>query len=158
MSELIVYIDHSDIREGKLDDVKAAIHELAAFVETHEPQLLAYGFYLNEDETHIAVVAIHPDSESLETHMEIGGPEFRQFADLINLHTIEVFGRPSAKVLDQLHQKAAMLGEDGRVVVHDQAVGFVRLAAAMRDAPHLLDVRSRSAVPSSPAVFADLRL
>jgi hypothetical protein len=131
MSEPLVYIDHSDIREGKLDDVKAAIHALATFVEIHEPQLLAYGFYLNEDAMRIAVVAIHPNSESLETHMEIGGPEFRKFSNLINLHTIEVFGRPSAKALEQLHHKAAMLGEDGRVVVHAQSAGFVRLASAM---------------------------
>ena len=131
MSEQIIYIDRSEIREGKLEEVRAAIHGLVEFVETQEPQLIGYALYFNEEATGITVVAIHPDSASLQFHLEIGGPVFRKFIGFIKLQTIEVYGRPSEKVLEQLQQKAAMLGEAASVVVHEQHAGFMRLASAI---------------------------
>ena len=126
MSELIVYIDHSDIREGRLPEVRAGIQELADFVDTHEPQLLAYGFYIDEEGMRMTLIAIHPDSSSLELHMEVGGPAFRKFIELIDLRGIEIYGRPSDRVLEQLQQKVEMMGENGTVVVHDRYAGFAR--------------------------------
>lgn len=131
MSENIVYIDQSDIREGKLEEVRAGIQELVEFVEAHEPQLLGYGFYIDDAGTGMAVIAIHPDSSSLEFHMEIGGPAFRKFTELIDLRTIEVYGRPSDKVLEQLQQKVEMLGNNGSVVIREQHAGFTRFASGV---------------------------
>lgn len=125
-SEHIIYVDHSEIRDGKLEELRTAIHELVEFVETREPQLQGYGFYINEAGTRITVVAIHPDAASLELHVEIGGPVFRKFAEFIKLRKIEVFGRPSDKALEQLRQKAAMLGEGAAVEVHDRHAAFLR--------------------------------
>jgi hypothetical protein len=51
-------------------------------------------------------------------------------SDLIKLRTIDVYGRPSGKVLNQLQRKAEMLGENGSVVVHQQHAGFVRIPSA----------------------------
>ena len=62
------------------------------FVDTHEPQLISYGGFLNEEAMQMTVVAVHPDSASKEFHMEIAGPEFRKLAELIELMTIEVYG------------------------------------------------------------------
>ena len=69
------------------------------------------------------MVAIHPDSSSLELHMEIGRPAFRKFIELIDLRTIEVYGRPDDKVLKQLQQKVEMFGGNGSVIVHQQHTG-----------------------------------
>jgi hypothetical protein len=126
MSEPIVYIDHSHIREGKLTEVMAGVQELVDFVDSHEPQLLAYGFYIDEPAMRMTLIAIHPDSSSLELHMEIGGPAFRKFIELVDLRMIEVYGRPSDRVLEQLQQKVEMLGRNGTVVVHDRYAGFAR--------------------------------
>ncbi|HZJ51259.1 MAG TPA: hypothetical protein VFF07_10540 [Actinomycetota bacterium] len=57
MVEPIVYIDRSKIREGKLEELKAATHELVEFVDSSEPQLITYGFYLNESGTQMTIVA-----------------------------------------------------------------------------------------------------
>lgn len=129
MSYPIVYIDRSDIREGKLEDVRAALPELVEFVDAHEPRLLAYGFYIDEEGSGMTVVAVHPDASSLEFHMEIGGPAFRRFTDLIDLRTIEVYGQPSNKAREQLQQKVEMLGKNGNVVVHEQHAGFMRFGS-----------------------------
>src|SRR5262249_5008589 len=88
----ILYLDHSEVLPEKRDELRAAINEIVAVLDEREPQLLHYGFYLDEAVTRMTVVAVHPDNASLELHMAVGGPEFRKFADLIRLRSIEVYG------------------------------------------------------------------
>ena len=125
MPEPIVYVDTSAVRPGKLEQLEVAMKNLVAFVEANMPRLISYGFYLNEDKTQMTVVAIHPDSASIEIHMDVGGPEFRKFADLIELRRIEIYGRVSDGVLERSHQKAQMLG-NATVAIHELYAGFAR--------------------------------
>lgn len=129
MSDPIVYIDRSHVRPGKLGEVKDAIDDLVPFIEEREPQLLSYGFHLDEEASRMTVVAVHPDAASVELHMEVGGSAFRDFADLIEMEAIEVYGEPSDRMMQQLQEKAEALGEHGRVVVHRRHGGFNRLPA-----------------------------
>jgi quinol monooxygenase YgiN len=110
MSDAILYLDTSDVREGALDELKPAIKRLVAFVEANEPRLIAYNVYLSEDGTRMTVVSMHPDSASLEYHMEVARPLFREFVDLVTLSSIHIYGEPSEKVLRQSHEKAQLLG------------------------------------------------
>jgi hypothetical protein len=128
MAEAIVYVDTSEVRQGALEDLKAAIKDLVAFVDANEPRIIAYNVYLSDDGTQINVVHMHPDSASLEYHMEVAGPMFRRFADLVTLTSIIIFGQPSEKVLRQLHEKARLLGR-GMVTVHELHAGFTRFEA-----------------------------
>jgi hypothetical protein len=125
MAQPIVYIDTSAIREGKLDELEVAMEHLATFVEANVPRLISYAFFLDEARTLMTVVAVHPDSESLEFHMDVGREEFRKFADFIELLKIEVYGHVSDAVLERLHQKAKVLGS-ATVAVHEFFSGFGR--------------------------------
>lgn len=129
-SEPIVYIDHSDIREGSLDELKARVRRLVDFIDAREPQLITYGFYIDEEAARMTVVAVHPDSASLELHMNIGGAEFRKLAHLLTLTAIECYGRPSERALEQLRRKAAALGDGGAVVSIGRFAGFEHLTSA----------------------------
>jgi hypothetical protein len=71
------------------------------------------------------VVHVHTDSASPEYHLEVGGPAFKPFVDMIDLRSIEVYGEPSVKAIAQLEEKARMLGS-GTVVIHQPAGGFTR--------------------------------
>ena len=126
----LIYIDHSDIRPGKVADVAAAVARLVEFVEEREPRLLSYSFHLDPAASTMTVVAVHPDSASLELHLQVGGPEFRKVGELIDLRRIEVYGEPTPSARSQLEQKAAMLGRAAEVSVHERTVGFTRLRAA----------------------------
>jgi hypothetical protein len=125
MAQPIVYIDTSAVRDGTFEQLQPAMRHLAAFVEANVPQLLSYGFYLDEDRRHMTVAALHPDSASLEFHMDVGAEEFRKFADMIELERIEVYGEVSEGVVERLHNKARMLGR-GTVTVHEFYAGFAR--------------------------------
>ena len=126
MDEPIVAIDTSEVREGRLEEVKVAIRELAEFVDANEPRPIAYNAYLDEPSNRLTVLQVHPDSASLEHHMRIAGPAFRDFMELITMRAMDVYGEPSEELLGLLRQKALMLG-DIPVIVHTRHAGFIRL-------------------------------
>ena len=60
--------------------------------------------------------------------MEVAGPLFRRFVELVTLSSIHIYGEPSEKALKQAHEKARLLG-GGAVEVEALHTGFTRLAA-----------------------------
>jgi len=121
----IVYIDHSEVCDGRLDELKTAIKELAEFVKAKEPRIIAYNVYFTEGGKRMTVIHIHPDSASLEFHMKVAGPEFPKFADFVNMLTINIYGEINEGLLEQLRKKAQMLG-NAIVVVHGFHAGLAR--------------------------------
>ena len=134
MSDLILYVDSSDVRDGALEELKPAIEELADFIEENEPQLIAYHVYLSEDGTRMTVVSLHPDSASLEYHMTVAGPLFRRFVDLVTLSSIHIYGTPSETVRKQSREKAQLLGRGAAVVEEPFFAGFTRLTTSPQPA------------------------
>ena len=127
MSNAIVYVDTSAVREGALEELKPAISELVDFVEANVPRVIAYNVYFNDDGTRMTVVHVHPDPASLEYHMEVVGPLFARFVDLVTLSSIHIYGEPSEKVLKLVREKATLLGH-ADVVVSAFHAGFARFA------------------------------
>jgi hypothetical protein len=128
MSDAILYIDISDVREGALDELKTGLKDLADFIAAKEPRLIAYNVYFSADGTRMTVVNVHPDSASLEYHMEVAGPLFRRFVGLVTLSSIRIYGDPSELALKQAHEKARLLG-GGTVEVDAFHAGFTRHTA-----------------------------
>lgn len=126
MSDPILYVDVSDIHPGHLEAVKELIAELVAFADANEPQLIAYDFFIDESNSTMTCVALHPDSDSMEFHMDVGWELFRQFSDHIEQRSIDVYGDAGETVLARLHQKIKMLGK-GTVNAHVLQAGFVRM-------------------------------
>ncbi len=131
MSSLLLVVDSSDIHVGKLEEVKAGVVDLVAFVEENEAEPLAYDIYFDEAGTRMTVVQIHPDSASLERHLAVAGPVFRRFTDLLKLREVDVYGDASEAALEQIRGKAQLLG-DAPVRVHDLYAGFSRFAASVQ--------------------------
>jgi hypothetical protein len=125
MSQPLVYVDTSDVREGALEELKVAIGELAEFIRANEPRLIAYNAFFSDDGSEMTVIHVHADSESLDFHMDVAGPEFAKFADLLTLTSIRIYGEPSRKAQAQLHEKARLLGLK-EVTVQHHHTGFTR--------------------------------
>ena len=56
MSQPIVYVDTSEVRPGRLAELKVARNDMARFVQANEPQLLAYNVYFSDDGTRLSVL------------------------------------------------------------------------------------------------------
>jgi quinol monooxygenase YgiN len=126
MSEPLISLDTSLIREGRLDELKEVVAELVEFVRSNEPRPIAYEVYFDEAGSRMTVVQVHPDSASMEYHMTVAGPAFAGFAELVTLSTLDVYGKPSEELLELLRRKVQLLG-DATVVVHDLQAGFARI-------------------------------
>jgi hypothetical protein len=71
------------------------------------------------------------NSASLEFHLNKGAAEFRNFASLLDLLSIEVYGQVSEAVIARLGEKARMLGS-GTVTLHEFYAGFARQLLSLR--------------------------
>jgi quinol monooxygenase YgiN len=126
MSEPIISLDTSLIRVGRLDELKRAVAELVELVRSNEPRPIVYEVFVDQTESRMTVVQVHPDSASMEYHMTVAGPAFAGFAELVTLSTLDVYGKPSEELLELLRRKVQMLGE-ATVNVHDLQAGFARI-------------------------------
>ena len=128
MGQPLIVVDSSEIREGKREELQRGIEELAAFVEANESDPITYQVFFGDDDRRMTVLQIHPDAASMERHMELAGPVFAKFADLVVLRTVDIYGSPSEKVVEQLREKAELLGT-ATVTVHDRQAGFARFGS-----------------------------
>lgn len=123
----LIYLDRSDVRDGRHEELEAAFRGLAAFVEEHEPWLISYAVSFSADRRHTAVLSVHRDQTSLRRHLEVIRDELAPFAELLRLRSIEVFGDVDDELRDLLQRKAELLGADS-VSVHSVTSGFMRAA------------------------------
>ena len=121
----LVIVDVSRVVAEKRGEVKAAFHELAAFVEANEPDTIAYQVHVDERAGEVTVIQVHPHSASAELHMRLAAPRFAPFAELLTLLRIDVYGTPSEALLGQLRRKASLLG-GAALSVHPLHAGFAR--------------------------------
>lgn len=128
MTDPIVFVDTSEIREGKPEELRRAVAERAEFVEANETETISYQVFFSDGDRQMTVLQVHPDSTSMERHMEVAGPVFAKFADLLVLRTIDIYGSPSERVVEQLLLKAELLGT-ATVAIHERQAGFARFAS-----------------------------
>ncbi|MFL5797245.1 MAG: hypothetical protein ACJ77A_04850 [Actinomycetota bacterium] len=121
MSEPIVSIDVSEIRDGKLEALKQAMEDLVGFVDANEPEPIAYYVYIDEHGTRMTV-RIHGVPH------EGGRPGVSQAVGVPRPSRIDIYGKPSDRLLGQLRTKARMLG-NAVLAVHAPHTGFSRLEA-----------------------------
>jgi hypothetical protein len=127
-TDVVVYVDHSEVDLSRIDELKEGIHRVVSFIEAEEPQLIAYGFHIDDVGGRMDVTSVHPDSGSLELHLDVGREAFRTLGDMITLTGIEIYGSISERVRTLLEQKVQMLGA-GDVVVTERFAGFARRAS-----------------------------
>jgi hypothetical protein len=96
------------LRSGKLQEERSRVPGLRDFIEANEPRLIAFNEYANEAGTEVAVVQVHPDTDSMEFHMEVVREQAeRAYERTLDSTTgIQVFGTPTAAILEMLSRTA----------------------------------------------------
>ena len=107
MSKPLIFVSTWKIREGRLEAYKQFARELMEHVKTREPQLIAFNMYFNEDETEMTSIQVHPDAASMDFHLQVLAKvigedmiEWIDRADFLEPKHIEIYGTPSAKLLE----------------------------------------------------------
>lgn len=106
MSELLIYVSTWKIKEGRLEDFKQFSRQIVEYYRQNEPQLIAFNIFLNEDETEMTSIQIHPNANSMDFHMrkveqalEEEMNEWVERVDFIEPKHVEIYGTPSDALL-----------------------------------------------------------
>lgn len=112
MSGPLIFVTTARIKEGKLDDYKRFVKELLEHFKAKEPQLIAFNMFLNEDGTEMTSIQVHPNAASMDTHLQVLnkvlGEEMSEWvkrADFLEIRHIEIYGTPSAALLEADQQR-----------------------------------------------------
>ena len=107
MTKPLIFISTWKIKEGRLEDYKKFAREFMEHVKAKEPQLIAFNMYFNEDETEMTSIQVHPDTASMDFHLQVLAKvigedmiEWIDRADFLEPKHIEIYGNPSAKLLE----------------------------------------------------------
>ena len=72
----LIYVGTTKVKPGKLAALRNQLSELVDFVETNEPRMIAFHLYLDEPGEKLTIVQVHPDSASMEFHMQVNAKHF----------------------------------------------------------------------------------
>jgi hypothetical protein len=129
MSEPFVYVGTWTIKRGKFEEARRWLAEHAELIETNEPRLVAFHVYFDEEGTTASVVQVHPDSASMEFHMELIAEHLGGAFDYIDTILSEQYYGPMSESLSETLAKWEAPGvRVTKMPVHE--AGFTRTNAA----------------------------
>ena len=104
MTDPIVFISHSRVKEGMLGALEEFTREMFPVLEAEKPGTVLHVGYVDGDGTKVHFVHVFPDAEAMEMHM-LGVAERSGRADeFIDTYGFEIYGTPSADTLAMLRQ------------------------------------------------------
>jgi hypothetical protein len=130
MAGPFIFIATNRLKSGALEAESRRVPELCRFIEANEPRMLSFNEYADDDGIEVSVVQVHADAESMELHMGVVREwAERAYAETLEATTsIQVYGMPSAGVLDMLSRQA---GNGPSLTVRRHHLGgFTRVTTA----------------------------
>lgn len=130
MAGSLIYLGTHAITHGKLDVAKQASREMGAFLEANHPRMLHFGIYIDDDAHQMTVIQVHPDEDSLVLHLKLARERIAKAYDFLDATTrIEIYGRPSDALVDQIRQ----MGMGAPIRFNVPTAGFSRRLASIGD-------------------------
>jgi quinol monooxygenase YgiN len=128
MSGPLIYVGMTTIKPGKLDEARKHLAELVDFVETNEPRMIAFHTFLDEETRRLAIVHVHPDSASMEFHMQVAAKHFATAFDFLeSIESEQYYGAISEALAAEFAKWDDPAVAVTRVPVHEG--GFTRTNA-----------------------------
>lgn len=100
MAGPFIFVGTYAIKHGKLDEARKRMAELVEFVEENEPRMVAFHCFLDEEGTKLAVVQVHPDTASMEFHLQVNARHFTTAFDYLESVVSEQYYGPISDSLD----------------------------------------------------------
>jgi quinol monooxygenase YgiN len=104
MSDPIVFISHSALKEGKLEAFRELSEGVFSGMEAEDPRTVLHYGYVNEEATEIHFVHVFPDAEAMDVHMLGAAERGARAAEFIDTFAFEIYGTPSEETLTMLQQ------------------------------------------------------
>ena len=128
MSEPLIVISTFRVKEGKREQLEQYYKKVIALVEANEPRIVAFHGFINEDGTEMANIQVHPDTASMEFHMQVlrenWDDTFAEYSQIYDNISIEYYGVPPASALEM-----EIESERGLSIKPVHVAGFTRSRA-----------------------------
>jgi hypothetical protein len=130
MSEPFIYVGTWTIKPGKFEEARKSLAEHCwELVEPNEPRLVAFHVYFDEEGKTATVVQVHPDSASMEFHMELISKHLSGAFEYIDrILSEQYYGPMSESLAETLAQWETPGVTVTKMPVHE--AGFTRSNAA----------------------------
>lgn len=109
MSNQVQYIVEWTINEGALDIVKRMAAETVEAVNAKEPKMMAFHWYVNEDESKFYLVEWFADANAIVDHFENVGKALSELFNYAQISRFEVFGDLTEKSRAAVEQLGAQV-------------------------------------------------
>ncbi len=107
MGEPVIYVSTWRIKEGKFEEYRKFYAELLKVIQESEPRIIAFHQFANEDGTEITSILVHPDTASMDYHMQVLAEKMGLVADdisevmqFLEPVRIEVYGNPGDRAME----------------------------------------------------------
>jgi len=133
MSTPFIFIATHKIKPGKGEAFKKYFaHFSSDVVEPAEPRLHSFYGYTAPDSDYVTVVQVHPDADSMRTHMKVGMEHFATaYAEYLEAESsMQIYGNLSEDLIRAISAAAQTDGDDSNVTILQPFAGFDRLPAS----------------------------
>jgi hypothetical protein len=121
------------VKEGRAEDLKGYYRKILDIVEANEPRVFAFHGFLNEDETEMTSIQVHPDTDSMVFHMQVlkdnWDESFSEYSEMLETIRVEYYGTPPQSALN------FDAGLDGVGLKPRHIAGFTRAVHSPRTIP-----------------------
>ena len=125
-----IFIATHKIKPGKREAFKAYFAAFCSeIVEPQEPRLHSFYGYSSPDSDVVTIVQVHPDADSMATHMKVGMEHFGEaYAEYLELEsTLQIYGSLTEDLIQTISAAAQTEGNDESVTIREPFTGFDRL-------------------------------
>lgn len=120
----LIVISTFRVRQGAADELRQYYARIAEIVEAKEPRVIAFNGILNDHETELTSIQVHPDTDSMDYHLKVltenWDESFSRYAEVLGSVSIEYYGTTPASALEM------DAGREGVSVKSRHVDGFIR--------------------------------
>jgi len=104
MGDPLIVVTKLKVLEGQLENLKTYYKKLFEIFEAKEPRLIAFHGFLNQEGTEATSIQVHPDTASMERHMQVGREVWEEaskgFGKMFEVAEVSYYGTPPQSALD----------------------------------------------------------
>ena len=130
MTAPFIFIGTHKIKPGKREAFKTYFATFCSeIVEPQEPRLHSFYGHTAPDSDVVTVVQVHPDADSMATHMKVGVEHFAEaYAEYLEPEsTLQIYGTLTADLIEAISAAAQTEGDENSVTIREPFTGFDRL-------------------------------
>lgn len=130
MNAPFIFIGTHRIKPGKREEYLKYFEWFSSdVVEPQEPRLHSFWGYTSPDSDDVTVVQIHPDADSMLTHMKVGSEHFATaYAEFLEPEsTLQIYGNLTEDLIRAISAVAQTSGDASSVTIREPFTGFDRL-------------------------------